>query len=190
MEEGQACTTCKLLGVVYLDGFDFLQFYGSMARQIVVRNKKMYDPAIVKLYYQLIEKENVLSKDIIIVIVPSHPIKRYLRGKSAFEHIEYFLKKDNYQVLKKSIYRAKLFSKQKLKTAAKRIEEIKTDFMAGVNIKMVENKSVILIDDVCTTGATINRCAQILKEAGAKEVKAFTIFRSYIKKDKPNDKEK
>ena len=37
-------------------------------------------------------------------------------------------------------------------------------------------EKVCLIDDVCTTGATIESCAEILKEAGIKEVNAVTLF--------------
>ncbi|MBR5401779.1 MAG: ComF family protein [Treponema sp.] len=35
---------------------------------------------------------------------------------------------------------------------------------------------VWLLDDVCTTGATIENCANILKEAGIKEITGITLF--------------
>jgi predicted amidophosphoribosyltransferase len=36
---------------------------------------------------------------------------------------------------------------------------------------------VVLIDDVSTTGATLDACARALKDAGAKEVRAVTAAR-------------
>ena len=41
----------------------------------------------------------------------------------------------------------------------------------------VQDKSIILIDDVLTTGATLNECSQTLLDAGAKDVKVLTLAR-------------
>jgi len=41
----------------------------------------------------------------------------------------------------------------------------------------IEGKHLLLVDDVYTTGATINECARVLKRAGAASVTAFTLTR-------------
>ena len=43
------------------------------------------------------------------------------------------------------------------------------------NKDFVKNKNIILIDDIFTTGATINECSKMLKNAGAKSVVAVVI---------------
>lgn len=39
------------------------------------------------------------------------------------------------------------------------------------------NHDIVLVDDVCTTGATLDACARALKEAGARTVTAFVLAR-------------
>ncbi|MDY6835128.1 MAG: ComF family protein [Chloroflexota bacterium] len=45
------------------------------------------------------------------------------------------------------------------------------------NEKEVESRSVIVIDDVCTTGATLNACAETLKIAGVASVWGVALAR-------------
>jgi ComF family protein len=49
------------------------------------------------------------------------------------------------------------------------------------NTMYIDQKSVIIIDDVSTTGSTISECALALKQAGAKEVYALTLARAPLK---------
>jgi predicted amidophosphoribosyltransferase len=42
----------------------------------------------------------------------------------------------------------------------------------------VGDRKVLLIDDVFTTGATMNECARVLKDAGAASVTVLTLART------------
>jgi len=66
-------------------------------------------------------------------------------------------------------HQAKLSEKQRLKNVSGQffISEKDRVFLLG--------RDIILIDDVITTGATLNEAAKILKEAGAKEVFALVL---------------
>lgn len=45
------------------------------------------------------------------------------------------------------------------------------------SLALIKGKSVMLIDDVLTTGATLDECSRVLLEAGAKTVRVLTLAR-------------
>ena len=59
-------------------------------------------------------------------------------------------------------------SKEKREKNVKNVYKIKTS-------KNVANKNILLIDDIFTTGATVNECSKILREAMAQKIDVLTI---------------
>lgn len=45
------------------------------------------------------------------------------------------------------------------------------------NPSQVRDRTLVLVDDIYTTGATLNECARVLKRAGARRVTALTLAR-------------
>lgn len=57
-----------------------------------------------------------------------------------------------------------------------RLKNVKGAFKVK-NPKKIEGKSILLIDDVYTTGATVRECSKVLKKAGADKVYVLTLAR-------------
>ena len=54
---------------------------------------------------------------------------------------------------------------------------------AVIDKKKIKGKNILIIDDIYTTGSTINECASTLLKAGANTVTSLTLARAEIKKD-------
>lgn len=72
--------------------------------------------------------------------------------------------------------RTKKTEPQTRMSGAERRKNLKNAFRVN-KPAMVFGKTVVLVDDVFTTGTTVNECARTLLRGGAKEVQVLTLAR-------------
>ena len=113
-----------------------------------------------------------------LVPVPLHPARRRERGFNQSR----LLARDlavlrGMRVLEGCLVKTGNVPPQAGLHAAERETNVKGAYAVRRRQK-VEGKTLVLLDDVSTTGATIRECARVLVEAGAKDVRAITLARA------------
>ncbi len=123
----------------------------------------------------VLDKDNLYNnKDLVITSVPLHRKRLQWRGFNQSELIAYEIsQKFGWEYLD-ILTRLKDTKPQIQLNFEERDENIKDSFRVknGINLN---GKTVLLVDDVYTSGATMNECAKILKNARAKEVWGVVI---------------
>ena len=128
----------------------------------MIKNKK-YDP---------------FSEEPLVIPVPLHKRRLNFRGFNQSE-IMASLIADNYGLMMRSdvlLKTKKSKSQADIKEREERLENIAGVFKV-VDQEKIKGRVVLLIDDICTTGATLNECARVLKESGATKVIALVVAR-------------
>ena len=70
-------------------------------------------------------------------------------------------------------------AEQKTLTAEERAVNATSSYiLADTAAEVVRDRTVVICDDLCTTGATLNRCAALLVESGARSVILCTVART------------
>jgi ComF family protein len=126
------------------------------------------------MYAQELRQSGLVPADCIIP-VPLHRRKQKQRGynqSEAFaEGISAYL---SISLITRSLLRKTYTQSQTRKSRWERWKNVQEVFIVE-NSEMVKGKSIMLVDDVVTTGATLEACARALLNAGAQRVDVHTI---------------
>jgi competence protein ComFC len=120
----------------------------------------------------------------LIVSVPLHPARQRERGYNQADLLACALGgMIDVAVVTKGLRRVRHTQPQVSLNATERCENVRGAFIYQVSEKgysdlAVNGRSVLVIDDVCTTGSTLEACSLALKAAGASTVWGFTLARA------------
>lgn len=144
----------------------------------LIHNFKYKDKtSLAKLFAKLIN--NQFSEDLqdvdIIAPVPMHKLKRIFRNYNPPQILAQELSKNlNKPVIPNLLIKKRITKNQVGLNKKQRTLNLLGSFQLNKKFD-VQNKVILLVDDVITTGATSTECTKVLKEAKAGVVKLVTI---------------
>ena len=112
-----------------------------------------------------------------IVAVPLHPKKEYQRGYNQSAMFGIGLSKSmDVPYLKIGLVRDSFTATQTKKSRMERLKNVENVFLVPEKVKeKIIGKHILLVDDVITTGATLEACALALLDAGVGKVSLGAI---------------
>ncbi len=144
-----------------------------LIHQLKYKGKKEIGIFIGELYGKELLKSEFFQNIDVIIPVPLHPKKEKKRGYNQSEMFGIGLSTSMQIPLDKTtLIRTYASETQTKKSRFKRWENVNEIFDLQ-NADLLENKHTLLIDDVITTGATIEACANMLKKI--KDVKISIV---------------
>ncbi len=115
-----------------------------------------------------------LKKNFVVTFVPLHPKRKRWRGYNQAEELAKIFAKETGKEVYELLERKKFSRTQVGLKRKERLENIKEVFIFKGDFIP---KRVLIIDDVMTTGATLEESAKALKESGVGEVYGLVITR-------------
>ncbi len=114
----------------------------------------------------------------VIVPVPLHPKRLRERGFNQAILLADFLSRNwHIPISRNNLRRVRWTEPQVNLSPEDRVKNVRGAFAAKEPL-LFENRKIVLVDDVYTTGSTVSECARVLKRAGADKVYVVTVARA------------
>ena len=194
-ESTKKTTICPLCKRIYCDITPQISIKGGTLSKIIspyqysneisftifdLKYNNIYKPAceLANVGFSALIEQNLIPNFDYIIPIPIHWIRKYRRGynqaKLLADELSTLM---NIPILDTAIKRVKYGKSQTKKSREKRISSLMKTFKLN-NSKDIKDKTIILVDDVATTGTTALMCSNILKVAGAKEIILISLAKT------------
>nr|WP_312291029.1 ComF family protein [Clostridium chromiireducens] len=180
------CENCrkdiKRIKNLYQDKIISYGYYGGVLKELILKFKYKNNFTAGDILTELLEEyiiNNFNYKEYIITYIPLSKKSKKVRG---FNQCEYMAKRISRDLSIRSLeilIKSKETKEQKTLKKEERYENIKNAFNIKRGIKL-KGCNIILIDDVITTGATINEAYKLLKKYQVNDIKLLTLAKSHI----------
>lgn len=143
----------------------------------VTRLGDFFAARLAELHRRLSQEDAAAWKADVIVPVPLHADRRRERGYNQVDMIARPLaRKLNLLFRPYLLARTKPRPARLVLSRSEHWESVRGAYATRKGLR-VDNLRILLVDDVMTTGATLDACSRALKKAGAAEVMALTVAR-------------
>jgi ComF family protein len=132
-------------------------------------------------FQEIIEKENLNPKYFSLMPIPLSSARFRQRGFNQAHSIADAVRKQVHTVpmsLNTGLTRTADKQSQSTLDRAQRLVNLRNAYALSINFDRTTKPHIILVDDVMTTGATLNTCAALLKRNGVREVWAMVAART------------
>lgn len=156
--------------------------YEGKIRELLLEYKFFEKSYLYKTFSALILKDKKVCSQIkkydIILPVPIYIKKKKIKGYNQTELIaKEIAEKHNLEYETNILIKIRDTKKQSTLTKAQRKINVKDAFSIN-DTEKINKKNIILLDDIYTTGNTVNECCKSLKKAGVNNILILTIAKN------------
>ncbi len=178
---GKTCIECK--ESTFLDGHCAIGAFSenSIWSKIIHAYKYNFVSDAERIFENVIKEFVDVQKEIfahvdLIVSVPLHRRRLAQRGFNQSEKIAAIVRSILHLPGENVLLRQNFTHQQAKLKKQERLANVQDAFILKNNFDP-QGKNILLVDDVFTTGSTLNECAKVLKENKAGKIHAFTLAR-------------
>ncbi len=171
-----SCRVCSSKKTYFDKGYSVFEYKDAVRSGIMdfkYRGMFRYGKFLGRIMAEYAEN-NIKSNFDYVTAVPLHSARYRKRGYNQSEILARYAAKSLGVEYKNILVRSVNTKPQNSLGSKERLENIKGAFSVKKNVS-VDGKRILIVDDIFTTGSTINECSKILKQNKAAGVEIFTL---------------